>query len=230
MINPQLAIALSGIKRWQLTYYAGAMVTLDIPADAPEVEHFSKHGGKPHKAKPSLTEFVIDEKTGELIEKHVEMVTVDLVQIQHPAGNADGILPRHVDELDMATIEKKAAKLFADANIERDTAMSEIISRMPIAGTPLKDLTVDQRNALSDMTALIASKYGGELSDSYQANFWGFAPVKVWAGWSHVQGNGTVAAPPNISDIPPTPPFKIVTDSEGFLTVIQPELGIGKKL
>lgn len=219
MINPQLAIALSGIKRWQLTYYAGTMVTLDIPADVPEVEHFSKHGGKPRKAKSSLTEKVIDEKTGKIIEKPIEMVTVDLVQIQYPLGNADGALPRHVDELDIATAEKKAAKLFADAKIERDTAMSEIISRMPVAGTPLKELKADQRNALSDMTALIASKYGGELSDSYQANFWGFTPAKVWAGWSHVQSNGTVATPPNISDIPPTPPFKIVTDAEGFLTV-----------
>lgn len=218
MINPQLAIALSGIKKWQLTYYAGAMATLDIPANAPEVEHFVKHGGKPRKAKSSLTEFVIDEKTGEPIEKPVEMVTIDLVQIQHPAGNADGLLPRHIDELNPATLEKKAAELFADAKLERDTVLSEIISRMPIAGTPLKDLTTDQRDALSDMTAIIASKYGGELSDSYQANFWGFTPAKVWAGWSHVQSNGTVAAPPNISDIPPTPPFKIVTDTEGFLT------------
>lgn len=219
MINPQLAIALSGIKRWQLTYYAGAMVTLDIPADAPEVEHFVKHGGKPRKAKSSLTEKVIDEKTGKIVEKHIEMVTVDLVQIQHPMGNANGKLPRHIEELDLATLEKTAAEMFASAKLERDTVLSDIISRMPKAGIPLKDLKADQRNALSDMTALIASKYGGELSDSYQANFWGFAPAKVWAGWSHVQSNGTVAAPPNISDIPPTPPFKIVTDAEGFLTV-----------
>lgn len=225
MINPQLAIALSGISRWNLTYYTGAMATLDIPANATEVGHFAKHGGKPRKAKPKLTEKVLDEKTGLLIEKPVEMVTVDLVQIQHPAGNADGLLPRHIDELDPATLEKKAAELFAAAKLERDTVMSEIIARMPKAGTPLKDLTADQRNALNDMAALIASKYGGEQSDSYQSNFWGFAPAKVWVGWSYVQGNGTVAAPPNISDIPPTPPFKIVKDESGFLTVERPPAG-----
>ena len=219
MINPQLAIALSGIKKWQLTYYAGAMTTLDIRADAPEVKHFTKHGGKPRKAKSSLTEKSIDEKTGKIVEKHIEMVTVDFVQIQHPAGNADGLLPRHIDELNPATLEKKAAELFAAAKLERDTVLSEIISRMPIAGTPLKDLTTDQRNALNDMTALIASKYGDERSDSYQSNFWGFTPAKVWVHWSYAQSNGTVAAPPNISDIPPTPPFKIVTDAGGFLTV-----------
>lgn len=229
MLNPQLAIALSGIKRWQLTYYDGAMVTLDIPADAPEVEHFSKHGGKPRKAKSSLTEKSIDEKTGKIVEKHIEMVTVDFVQIQHPAGNADGLLPRHIDELNPATLEKKAAELFAAAKLERDTVLSEIISRMPIAGTPLKDLTTDQRNALSDMTALLAAKYGDKHSDSYQANFWGFTPAKVWVNWSYVQSNGTVASPPNISDIPPTPPFKILLGNDGFLYVELPTSGMSKK-
>ena len=229
MLNPHLAIALSGIKRWQLTYYDGAMVTLDIPADAPEVEHFSKHGGKPRKAKSSLTEKSIDEKTGKIVEKHIEMVTVDFVQIQYPNGNFDGALARHIDDIDHAALEPKAAELFASAKLERDTVLNEIIARMPIAGTPLKDLTTDQRNALSDMTALLAAKYGDEHSDSYQANFWGFTPAKVWVNWSYVQSNGTVASPPNISDIPPTPPFKILLGNDGFLYVERPTSGMSKK-
>ena len=229
MINPQLAIALSGIKKWQLTYYAGAMTTLDIRADAPEVKHFTKHGGKPRPAKSTLTETVIDKKSGEYVTKPVEMVTVDWVQIQYPTGNVDGALARHIDDIDPAALELKAAELFASAKLERDTVLNEIIARMPNAGTPLKDLTTDQRNALSDMTALLAAKYGDKHSDSYQANFWGFTPAKVWVNWSYVQSNGTVASPPNISDIPPTPPFKILLGDDGFLYVERPTSGMSKK-
>ena len=204
MINPQLAIALSGIKQWKLEYYDGAMATIKIPEDSPEVEHFTLNGGNPRPAESTLP---------------IKMVTVDWVQIQYPTGNVDGALARHIDDIDPAALEKKAAELFASAKLERDTVLNEIIARMPIAGTPLKDLTTDQRNALSDMTALLAAKYGDKHSDSYQANFWGFTPAKVWVNWSYVQSNGTVASPPNISDIPPTPPFKILLGDDGFLYV-----------